>query len=108
MPLPAGRKESDVHDEAALGPGACLDGGAVGGGDGTHDGQAQAVAVAVTVATGGPRAEPLEGLEQAADRGGRNDRPGVGYRQDGAAAAGPSSDKDVPAGDVVPDGVVDQ
>ena len=60
------------------------------------------------VAAGGARAEPLEGLEQAVDLGGRDDLPGVGHRQDGAAVAGPGGDLDVPAGDVVPDGVVDQ
>ena len=57
----------------------------MGGGDGADDGQAEAVAA---VAAGGARAEPLEGLEQAVDLGGRDDLPGVGHRQDGAAVAG--------------------
>jgi hypothetical protein len=88
------------------GPGLRGDGGGVGGGDSPDDGQAKAVAVAV--AASGARAEPLEGLEQAVDFGGRDDRPGVGHRQDGAGLAGAGGDLDVPAGDVVPDGVVDQ
>ena len=39
---------------------------------------------------------------------GRDDRPGVSHRQDGVTVAGAGSDLDIPAGDVVPDGVVDQ
>jgi hypothetical protein len=77
----------------------------MGDGDGPDDGQAEAVAA---VAADGPRAEPLEGLEQALDLGRGDDPPGAGHRQDGAGAAGPGGDLDVPAGDVVPDGVVDQ
>ena len=69
------------------------------------DGQAEAVAA---VAAGWARAEPLEGLEQAADLGERDDLPGVGHRQDGVAVAGPGGDLDVPARDVVMNGVVDQ
>lgn len=34
--------EGDVDREAAAGQGACLDGGAVGDGDGPDDGQAEA------------------------------------------------------------------
>jgi membrane protein len=98
-------REGDVDGEAALGPGQGSDDGAVGGGDRADDGQAEAVAA---VAPGGTRAEPLEGLEQAVDLGGGDDRPGVGHRQDGAAVAGPGGDSQVPVGDVVPDGVVDQ
>jgi hypothetical protein len=64
--------------------------------------------VAVAVAAGGPRSEPLEGLEQAVDFGGRDELPGAGHRQDGAGVAGLGGDLDVPTGDVVPDGVVDQ
>jgi len=60
------------------------------------------------VAAGAARAESLEGLQQAVDLGRRDGLPGVGHRQDGATAAGPGGDLDVPAGDVVPDGVVDQ
>jgi hypothetical protein len=56
----------------------------VGGGDGADDGQAKAVA---SIAAGGARAEPLEGLEQPVDLGGRDDRPGAGHRQDGAVSA---------------------
>jgi hypothetical protein len=81
------------------------DGGGVGGGDGADDGQAEAVAAA---AAGGTRAEPLEGLEQAVDFDGRDDLPGVCHRQGGAGVAGRGGDLDVSAGDVVPDGVVDQ
>src|ERR1035437_6383978 len=99
------RGEGDVDGQAAAGPGFRGDGGAVGGGDSPDDGQAEAVAAA---AAGGARAEPLEGLEQAVDVGGRDDLPGVAHRQDGVTAAGPGGDLDIPAGDVVPDGVVDQ
>ena len=56
----------------------------------------------------GARAEPLEGLEQAVDLGRRDDLPRVRHRQDDVTAAGPGGDLDVPAGDVVPYGVVDQ
>jgi hypothetical protein len=98
-------REGDVDGQAAAGPGLRGDGGAVGGGDGPDDGQAEAVA---TTAAGAARTEPLEGLEQAVHLAGRDDLPGAGHRQDGVNAAGPGGDLDVPAGDVVPDGVVDQ
>jgi hypothetical protein len=52
--------------------------------------------------------EPLEGLEQPADLGGRDDGSGAGHRQDGAAVPGSGRDLKVAADDVVPDGVVDQ
>src|SRR5689334_9063046 len=100
-----GGGEGDVDGQAAAGPGLRGDGGGVRGGDGADNGEAKAV---TTVAVGGAGAEPLEGLEQAVDRGGRDDRPGVGYRQDGAGVAGPGGDLDISARDVVPDGVVDQ
>jgi hypothetical protein len=76
LPGGSGRREGDVDGQAAAGPGLCGDGGVVGGGDGLDDGQAQAVAA---VAAGEARAEPLEGLEQAIDVGGRDDRPGAGH-----------------------------
>jgi hypothetical protein len=98
--------EGDVDGQAAVGPGFGGDGGGVGAGDGADDGQAEAVAVAV--GAGGARAEPLEGLEQAVDFGGRDDLAGVGHRQDGAGVADLGGDLDFPAADVVPDGVVDQ
>jgi hypothetical protein len=79
------------------------DGGGVGGGDGPDDGQAKAV---TPVAAGGARAEPLEGLEQAVHLGGRDDLPGVCHRQDGVTVAGRGGDLGVPAGNVVPDGVI--
>src|SRR5215510_14435393 len=60
------------------------------------------------VAAGGARAVPLERLEQAVNLRGRDDLPGAGHRQDGAGVAGPGGDLDIPARDVVPDGVVDQ
>jgi hypothetical protein len=63
--------------------------------------------MAVTVASGS-RAEPLEGLKQAVDLGRRDDLPRVGHGKDGTGFAGPGADLDLPAGDVVPDGVVDQ
>jgi hypothetical protein len=81
------------------------DGGGVRGGDGADNGEAKAVTV---VAAGGARAEPLERLEQAVDLVGRDDLPGAGHRQDGAGVAGPGGDLDIPARDVVPDGVVDE
>src|ERR1700744_312515 len=63
--------------------------------------------MAVTV-VGAALAEPLEGLEQPADLGGRNDGSGAGYRQHSAAVPGSGRDLNVTAGDVVLDGVVDQ
>src|ERR1700685_4276431 len=57
-------------------------GGGVGGG--LSDGRPGAVAA---VAGGGTRAEPLKGLEQAIDVGGRDKRPGAGHGQDGPSAA---------------------
>jgi len=94
--------EGDVDGQAAAGPGLRGDGGGVGGGDGADNGEAKAV---TAVAAGGARAEPLESLEQAVDLGGRDDLPGAGHRQDGAGVAGPGGDLDIPARDVVPDGV---
>src|ERR1017187_7066630 len=88
---------------AAAGAGGV--GAAGGGGVGLEGGQAEAVAAA---AAGGARAEPLEGLEQAVDVGGRDDLPGAAHRQDGAGVAGPGGDLDVPAGGILPDRVVDQ
>src|SRR5271155_3617348 len=89
------RGEGDVDGQAAAGPGFRGDGGAVGGGDGPHDGQAEAMAAVAAggggfrgeggaggggggpqdgqaearaaVAAGGAGPEPLEGLEQAVD-----------------------------------------
>ena len=60
------------------------------------------------VTAGRARAEPLEGLEQALDLGGRDERPGVSYRQEGLAVADSGADADLPPGDVVPGGVVDE
>src|SRR5215469_10028103 len=97
--------EGDVDGQAAAGLGLRGDGGGVRCGDGADNGEAQAV---TAVAAGGARAEPLEGLEQAVDLGGRDDLPGAGHRQDGVTVGGPGGDLDVSAGDVVPDGVVDQ
>lgn len=97
--------EGDVDGEAAAGPGPGGDGGGVGGGDGLDDGQAEAVAA---VTAGVARAEALEGLEQVVNFCFRDDLPRVGYRQDGVTPAGPGGDLNVPAGDVVPDGIVDQ
>lgn len=97
--------EGDVHGEAAGWQGSRGDDGGVGRGDGPDDGQAEAVAA---LAAGGARAETLEGEEQAVDFGGRNDLPGVGHREDSVTAAGFGGHLDVPAADVVPDGVADQ
>jgi hypothetical protein len=57
----------------------------VGGGDGANDGQTEAVAA---VAAGRPGTEPLEGLEQPVDIGGRDDLPGAGHRQDTVVLSG--------------------
>ena len=103
--LQRGWRERDVDGQTAARPGLRGDGGGVRGSDGADNGEAQTV---TAVWAGGARAEPLEGLEQAVDLGGRDDLPGAGYRQDGVNVGGPSGDADVPAGDVVPDGVVDQ
>jgi hypothetical protein len=59
----------------------------IGRREGDVDAQAQAQAVAA-VAARAARAESLEGLEQAVDVSGRDDRPGGSHRQDGAPAAG--------------------
>lgn len=56
------------------------------GGDGRGDGQPEAVPIAPACAA---RPEPLEGLEQAVDLGGRDDLTGVGHRHDGAGVAMP-------------------
>src|SRR5580698_6285859 len=69
------------------------------------DGQAETVAA---VPAGEARAEPLEGLEQAVDVGGQDNLPGAGHRQHGAGRGGAGGDLNGPAGDVVPDGIVDQ
>ena len=98
-------KESDVDGEAAPGQGAGPDGGAVGGGDGADDGQAEAVAA---VAAGGARAEPLEGLEQAVDLGGGMTCPELVTERTARPPLVAVATSDVAAGDVVPDGVVDQ
>jgi hypothetical protein len=97
--------EGDLDDQAAAGPGLGGDGGGVGSGDGADDRQAEPMAA---VSPGWAGAESLEGLEQAVEFCGRDDLPGVGHRQDGVGVAGLCADLDVPAGDVVPDGVVDQ
>src|SRR5262249_23308028 len=90
---------------AAGGAGLRGEGGGVRGSDGGDNGEAKTV---TAVAAGGARAEPLERLEQAVNLRGRDDLPGAGHRQDGAGVAGPGGDLDIPARDVVPDGVVDQ
>ena len=81
------------------------DGGVVGGGDGSDDGEAEAVAVFVVGAAG---VEALERLEEPVDLAGRDDRAGVGHREHGFAVGGVGGDLHVPAGDVVADGVVDE
>ncbi|HEX6450049.1 MAG TPA: hypothetical protein VF060_11365 [Trebonia sp.] len=77
----------------------------MGGGDSADDGQAEAVA---PVAAGRARTESLEGLEEAVDFGRRDDRPRVGYRQDGLTIPGAGGDLDITAGGIMPGGVVDQ
>jgi hypothetical protein len=62
----------------------------------------------VTVAAGSAAAQPLEGLEQPVGLGGRDDRPGVSDRHDGASVLCSGGDLDVPARDIVPHGVLDQ
>src|SRR5215831_16857051 len=97
--------EGDIDGQAAAGPGLRRDGGGVRGSDGADDGEAKTV---TAIGAGGARTEPLERLEQAVNVRGRDDLPGAGHRQDGAGVAGPCGDLDIPARDVVPDGVVDQ
>src|SRR5262249_6029511 len=102
----SGRGKPDLHGEAALGTGLGEQGGVVGGGDSSHDREAEAV---VAVAGGGAvGAEALEGLEEALHLGGRDEGAVVGYGEEGAigVAAGPHPNP--AAGDVVADGVVDQ
>src|ERR1700677_974214 len=98
------RRECDIDGQAAAGPGLGGDRGGMGDGDSPDGGQPEAVAVAV----GRALAQAPEGLEKAVDVGGLDDRPGAGHRQDGAGVAGRGGDLDVSAGDVVPDGIVDQ
>ena len=52
------------------------------------------------------RAEPLEGLEEAADGFRGDEGPGVDYRQHGARVPDARDHFDVAAGDVVPQRVV--
>jgi hypothetical protein len=97
--------EGDLDRQAAAGAGSRADGGRVTSGDRRRDGQPEAVPA---IAPGGARPEPLEGLEQPVDLVIRDDLTGVAHRQHSARVAGLGGDLDVAAGDVVPDGVVDQ
>jgi hypothetical protein len=69
------------------------------------DGQAKAVAIAVM---GAAAVEALERLEETADVTGWNHVAGVGHREHCLAVCGAGRDSDVPAGDVVADGIVDE
>ena len=66
----------------------------IGRREGDVDAQAQAMAAVVAGAT---RAESLEGLDQAVDVSGRDDRPGGSHRQGGAPAAGDAAAGDAAA-----------
>src|SRR6266516_843571 len=81
MPRVVARGKADLDVQAAFGTGVGAEGCLVGGGDGPDDGQAKSVPVAVAGAGGG---EPLEGLEEPVDFGGRDGCAAVGYQQDGA------------------------
>ena len=100
---PRWRRESDVDGEAAAGQGAGRDGGAVGGGDGADDGQAQAVAA---VAAGGARADRWKGWNRRSTSAGGMTGPELVTDRTALTALVAGGDLDVPARDVVPDGVV--
>ena len=57
---------------------------------------------------GAPGIETLEGLEEPVDFVRWDDRAGVGDREHRCAVGGVGGDVNVPAGDVVADGVVDE
>jgi hypothetical protein len=73
--------------------------------DGLHDGQAQAEPAAVVRGFCG---EPLERLEHAVYRVRRYLRPGVDHSDERLARFGSRADRDLPAGDIVPQRVVNQ
>src|SRR5580692_930568 len=75
-----GRGDGDRDGQAAVAAGAGGSGTAVDRGDGRDDGQAEPEAVG-----GGPVAEPLERLEDAADVGRVDDRAGISYANLAAA-----------------------
>jgi len=100
-----GREEADLDVETPGTTGAEGEVGAVGGGDGLDDGQAEPEAVAVPCPVGG---EALERLEQAAELIWGHDGSGVGHFQADPTALAVDEDVDVPAGKVVVQGVVDQ
>src|SRR5579862_7218422 len=100
-----GRREGDGEEEPSWWERLGGDGGMVGGGDRPDDREAEAVAVFVVGADG---VEALERLEETVDLIGRDDRPGVGHGEHGLAVSRLGGDFDASAGDVVPDGVVDE
>ena len=73
--------------------------------DGFDDGQSEPVPVLVVCPA---PIEPLEGLEEAVDVRRRDQRSGIGHRQDGLAVRHSGSDLDPAVGLVVPDGVGEQ
>ena len=87
------------------GRGLAVTDGAVGVGDGADDGQAESVSFAVADPLG---AELPERLEQVIDRVRRDEGAGVADRYDGARGGHGGCDVRVAAGQVVPDGVVDE
>ena len=105
--LPSGRLSGKGHPyvEAAWGAGAGGEGGAVGVGDGADDGQAEPVSFAVAGPLG---AELPERLEQVLDRVRRDECAGVADRDDGARGGQCRGDLCLAAGQVVPDGVVEE
>jgi hypothetical protein len=94
----------DLDGQAARGPGHRLQVRAVRGGDGVHDGQPQAQPARRTA--GG--IHPLEGPEQPAELVRRDDRAGIGHRQERPARPAAGRDLHLAARRVVPDRVVHQ
>ena len=103
--MPSARGEHDPHLEPSRR--GCLRGhdGAVRVRDRPDDGQPEAVSLGVPDAFG---AQPLEGHEQPIDLAGRNHRPGIADLDPGAVIGLRRRDVHAPAGNVVPDRVVDQ
>ena len=95
--------EGHFYVEAAVRAGG--EGGAVGVGDGADDGQAESVSLAGPGPLG---AESPEWLEQVFQRIGRDWGAGVADRDGGACGGLCGGYLDLAAGQVVPDGVVDE
>lgn len=97
--------DDDFYVEATSRTGACGEGRAVGVGDDADDGQAKPVSSAVPDPL---CAELPERLEQVPHFARRDERAGVADSQDSAPGGQGCRDLYLAAGQVVPDGVVDE